>query len=75
MSGSKTKSNRLSQAALILLPGNSGTVKVLNLYKEGEFAELECRTLSFTFIKDDKITTQAQRSFCKNEHGEWTFDD
>ena len=78
------------QAALYLLNGgevkeqkqwsndNSGHYGVVTLereYQGGEYAEIDCRTLSFTFYENDELQTDAERSFCKNDAGEWTFDD
>ena len=55
--------------------GNHGVVSIVNAYKEGEYAELECRKLKFVFYEADKLLTEADRAFCKNENGKWDFDE
>jgi len=55
--------------------GNEGVVTIADIYKTGEYAELECRKLKFEFFEAGKLLTKADRAFCKNESGEWDFDE
>ena len=55
--------------------GNHGTVKLLRIYTEGEFFEIDCRTLNISLHKHDALVKDGKRSFCKNDKGEWDFDD
>ena len=55
--------------------GNHGVVILSNIYTEGEYAEIDCRTLNFKFYKQDKLKREKSRSFCKNEDGKWVLDE
>ena len=55
--------------------GNEGVVTIVDVYKEGEYAELDCVKLKFVFYKTGKLLTEADRAFCKNEDGQWDFDE
>ncbi len=55
--------------------GNHGTVTLDKIYKKGEYAEIDCRTLSFkTYNNGDEVSSPSS-SFCKDEKGEWDFDE
>jgi len=54
---------------------NHGIVKLTRIYTEGEFSELDCRTLMFKLYRKDRLIKESSRSFCKNEDGEWDFDE
>jgi len=55
--------------------GNHGTVYLANTYKEGEYAEIECRELVFKSYNNEKLLNESERSFCKSEDGKWDFDE
>jgi len=50
---------------------NHGTVKLKRIYTEGEYSEIDCRTLHITLYTKDKLIKEGARSFCKNDKGEW----
>ena len=54
--------------------GNHGIVHLTDIYSEGEYAEIECRSLKTVFYKKDKLFKEVRRSFCKNEEGKWDLD-
>lgn len=54
---------------------NHGVVVLLQIYTDGEFSELECRSLGFKLHTKDVLNNETSRSFCKNEEGEWDFDE
>lgn len=51
--------------------GNNGILVLSDIYSQGEYAEIDCRTLSIKLYKDEKLFKERDRSFCKNEEGEW----
>lgn len=55
--------------------GNHGIVKLIDIYKKGEFADIDCRTLSIQFYQDGVFFKEGDRSFCKNDEGKWTLDE
>jgi surface antigen/uncharacterized protein YoxC len=55
--------------------GNHGTVQLMRIYSEGEYSEIDCRTLNLTLSKRGELIKEGQRSFCKNDNGEWDFDE
>ncbi len=55
--------------------GNNGIVILTNIYSEGEYAEIDCRTLKFKIFNDGNLIKEAPRSFCKTEDGKWDFDE
>ena len=55
--------------------GNHGTVQLTRIYTEGEYSDIDCRTLKVSLYKQDKFVKEGERSFCKNEKGEWDFDE
>ena len=55
--------------------GNFGTVQLKRIYTEGEYADIDCRTLKVSLHKQDDLVKEGERSFCKNDEGEWDFDD
>jgi len=54
---------------------NNGVLKLTEIYTEGEYAELDCRTLQFKLYKKGDLAKEGSRSFCKNEEGKWDFDE
>ncbi len=54
--------------------GNHGVVVLTDIYKEGEYAEIDCRSLNIQLYKKGKIIKQAPRSFCKDNTGKWDLD-
>lgn len=50
---------------------NHGTVQLIRIYTKGEYSDIDCRTLKIALYKKDKFVKDRQRSFCKNEKGEW----
>ena len=54
---------------------NRGIVQLTRIYTGGEYSEIDCRTLKITLHKQDKLVKDSQRSFCKNDEGEWDFDE
>ena len=50
---------------------NRGIVKLTDIYSEGEYAEIDCRTLAFKIYKKESIAKESSRSFCKNDKGKW----
>ena len=55
--------------------GHHGTVMLADIYSEGEYAEIDCRSLAFKIYKKKEIVKEGERSFCKNEEGKWDFDE
>ena len=55
--------------------GNHGTVQLLRIYSEGEYSDIDCRSLKIALYKQDEFVKEGQRSFCKNEKGEWDFNE
>ena len=55
--------------------GNHGTVKLLRIYSEGEYSDIDCRSLKISLHNQDKFVKEGERSFCKNDKGEWDFDE
>jgi surface antigen/archaellum component FlaC len=55
--------------------GNNGTVILANSYKEGEYAEIECRKLKYKSYNHDKLLNESERAFCKSDDGKWDFDE
>lgn len=53
---------------------NHGVVVLTDIYKEGEYAEIDCRSLDIELYKKDKMIKQAPRSFCKDSAGKWALD-
>lgn len=51
--------------------GNHGVVVLTSIYKEGEYAEIDCRSLNIQLYKKGKMIKQAPRSLCKDEDGKW----
>ena len=54
--------------------GNNGILKLSDIYSQGEYAEIDCRTLITKYYKDGKLFKEVPRSFCKNEEGKWDLD-
>lgn len=54
---------------------NRGTVKLINIYQSGEFAEYECRTISVKTYKKDKLIKNTSSTFCKNDENKWQFEE
>lgn len=54
--------------------GNHGIVHLSDIYSEGEYADIDCRTLITDFYKQGELFKEARRSFCKNEEGKWALD-
>jgi hypothetical protein len=54
---------------------NHGTVQLTRIYTEGEFADIDCRTLKVSLYKQDEFVKDGLRSFCKNDQGEWALED
>lgn len=52
---------------------NHGTVIVMDIYQEGEYAEVDCRTLKIQLYTKDKMIKEGPRSFCKDDDGKWDF--
>jgi surface antigen len=55
--------------------GNHGIVHLTDIYSEGEYAEIDCRSLKTDFYKQGKLYKEVNRSFCKNEEGKWALND
>jgi archaellum component FlaC len=55
--------------------GSHGIVTLTEVYTEGEYSELDCRTLIFKLYKKDDLIKQTSRSFCKDEENKWNFDE
>ncbi len=55
--------------------GHHGTVMLVDIYSEGEYAEIDCRSLALKIYKKKEIMKEGKRSFCKNEEGKWDFDE
>lgn len=54
---------------------NHGIMILTEIYSEGEYSEIDCRTLNFKLYGKDNLIKDTSRSFCKNEEGMWDFDD
>jgi len=54
--------------------GNNGIVKLSDIYSQGEYAEIDCRTLITKYYNDGKLFKEVPRSFCKNEDGKWDLE-
>ncbi len=54
--------------------GNHGVVVLKDIYTEGEYAEIDCRSLNIQLYKKGKMIKQAPRSFCKDNAGKWDLD-
>lgn len=52
-----------------------GTVKLMDIYKKGEYAEIDCRSLDVKIYKNDKLLKDTTSSFCKDEEGKWKIDE
>jgi surface antigen len=55
--------------------GNNGTVKLTKIYTKGEYSDIDCRTLHLTLYTKGKLVKDGDRSFCKNNKGEWDSDE
>lgn len=55
--------------------GNHGTVQLKSIYTEGDYADIDCRTLEISLNKQEKLIKEGERSFCKNDKGEWDQSD
>ena len=55
--------------------GNRGVLVLSDIYSDGEYLEIDCRTLNITFYKDGKSDKEKSRSLCKNEDGKWALDE
>lgn len=53
--------------------GNHGDVFLTKAYKEGEYAEIECRSLSFKSYDEGTLLNESDRTFCKSDDGKWDF--
>lgn len=51
--------------------GNHGTIILTDIYAEGDFAEIDCRSLKIQLYKKDKLIKAITRSFCKDDDGKW----
>ena len=51
-----------------------GDIFLTETYDEGEYFEIECRTLVFKLYKEGDLLKESDRSFCKTEDGTWDFD-
>lgn len=54
--------------------GNHGIVVLTDIYSEGEYAEIDCRSLQLKLYKKSKLIKEVLRSFCKDDNGKWDFD-
>ena len=54
--------------------GNRGILILTDIYSEGEYAEIDCRSLKLELYKKDKMIKEIDRSFCKDDNGKWDFD-
>ena len=54
--------------------GNHGVIVLTDIYTEGEYAEIDCRSLDVQLYKKDKMIKQTPRSFCKDSAGKWDLD-
>ncbi len=54
--------------------GNHGDMTLTEAYDEGEYLEIECRSLAFKTYKKGDLIKEANRSFCKTDDGTWDFD-
>jgi len=54
--------------------GNHGVVELKDIYTDGEYAEIDCRSLNIQLYKKGKMIKQAPRSFCKDNAGKWDLD-
>ena len=54
--------------------GNRGVLVLSDIYSQGEYSEIDCRTLNIKFYKDGKLHKEKNRSFCKNEDGKWALE-
>lgn len=52
---------------------NHGTVIVMDIYQEGEYADIDCRTLKIQLYTKGKMIKEVPRSFCKDDDGKWDF--
>ena len=55
--------------------GNHGNVQLTRIYTDGEYSDIDCRTLKISLNNQDEMVKEGNRSFCKNDQGEWDFDD
>ena len=53
--------------------GNHGTLILTEIYSEGEYAEIDCRSLKIQSYKKDKLIKEITRSFCKDDDGKWNL--
>lgn len=52
---------------------NHGNVTLMDIYNEGEYGEIDCRTLKLNLYTKDKKIKELSRSFCKDAKGKWDF--
>ncbi|NOQ87960.1 MAG: hypothetical protein GQ550_03470 [Gammaproteobacteria bacterium] len=69
--GSKNEKREWSSAET----DNHGIVALTEIYSQGEYAEIDCRTLVFKMYDGDNLIKSTSRSFCKNEEGKWESDE
>lgn len=55
--------------------GNHGIIQLTRIYTEGEYSDTDCRTLKITLNDQKKLVKEGNRSFCKNDQGEWDKSD
>ncbi len=55
--------------------GNQGILVLSDIYSDGEYSEIDCRTLNIKFFKDGKLFKEGDRSFCKNEEDKWDLNE
>jgi surface antigen len=53
--------------------GNHGILILTDIYSDGEYAEIDCRSLKLHLYKKDKMIKETVRSFCKDDNGKWDF--
>ncbi len=69
--GSKNEKRKWSSAET----DNHGIVALTEIYSQGEFSEIDCRTLAFKMYDGENLIKNVSRSFCKNEEGKWDLNE
>jgi len=69
--GSKGEERKWSNAK----SGNHGILLLTDIYSEGEYSDIKCRTLNIKVYKKDQFFKETPRSFCKNDEGKWDIDE
>ncbi len=55
--------------------GNHGEVQLSRIYTEGDYSEIDCRSLNISLYNKDELIKEGTRAFCKNDKGEWDFEE